>query len=727
VNSAEQAANFPAEAYLTISEADAWASLERLEGIHPRLALYAMRAAAGLEPVPDSPRVVAWLQSHRGEIGPLLGPTGPVEVLDLSVGSPLIETPLEPDDLPAFGRKLFDHIEAAGARIGIGRYDEARLLYAGPGYQAHGDDRDIPRTIHLGLDLFAAPGTPVLAPVAGVVESVRDNGMDRDYGPTVIIRHEPTGGPVFHTLYGHLGREAFAALRPGVRLDRGAPFATIGNLDVNGGWPPHLHFQLITDPLDRDGEFPGVARSDQRTLWKSLSPDPNLVAKLPEALLDPSHRPARGILAARRAHLGPSLSLSYRRPLTIVRGWKQFLYDEDGLRYLDAVNNVPHVGHSHPHVVRAVREQLAVLNTNTRYLHERLVQFAERLTATLPAPLRVCYFVNSGSEANELAIRLARAATGRRGMVVVDAGYHGNTTTLVDVSPYKHDGPGGAGPPSWVRKIPLPDSYRGRWRRGDSEAGAKYAAEVGDAIDTLTARGEPAAAFLTESVLSCGGQIVLPEGFLANAFARIRAAGGVAIADEVQVGLGRVGTHFWGFETQGATPDIVTMGKPLGNGFPVGAVVTTAEIASAFANGMEYFSTFGGNPVACAAGLAVLDVLQSEGLQAHAREMGDHLLKGLGELVARHPMAGDARGLGLFVGLELVRSRETLEPAGEEASYVANRMRECGILLSTDGPFHNVLKIKPPLCFTRGDADHLVETLDRILSEDYLQAAQDMQ
>jgi 4-aminobutyrate aminotransferase-like enzyme len=305
-------------------------------------------------------------------------------------------------------------------------------------------------------------------------------------------------------------------------------------------------------------------------------------------------------------------------------------------------------------------------------------------------------------------------------MVVVDAGYHGNTTTLVDVSPYKHDGPGGSGPPVWVRKIPLPDLYRGRWRRADSGAGAKYAAEVTGAVEALVSHGEPVAAFLTESVLSCGGQIVLPEGFLAGAFARIRAAGGVAIADEVQVGLGRVGTHFWGFETQGVVPDIVTMGKPLGNGFPLGAVVTTAEIAAAFANGMEYFSTFGGNPVACAAGLAVLDVLETEGLQANAREVGAHLLEGLRALVSKHPIAGDARGLGLFVGLELVRNRETLEPAGEEASYVANRMRECGILLSTDGPFHNVLKIKPPLCFTRTDADRLVETLDRILSEDYL-------
>jgi 4-aminobutyrate aminotransferase-like enzyme len=225
-------------------------------------------------------------------------------------------------------------------------------------------------------------------------------------------------------------------------------------------------------------------------------------------------------------------------------------------------------------------------------------------------------------------------------------------------------------------------------------------------------------------VLSCGGQVVLPEDFLAEAYRRIRAAGGIAIADEVQVGLGRVGSHFWGFETQGVVPDIVTLGKPLGNGHPLGAVVTTREIARAFANGMEYFNTFGGNPVSCAAGMAVLDVITSEGLQQRAGEVGAQLLGGLRELVARHPVAGDARGLGLFVGLELVRDRETLEPAGAEASYVANRMRERGFLLSTDGPWHNVLKLKPPLCIDKEDIARLIDSLDHVFREDYLRSAE---
>ncbi|HTL05385.1 MAG TPA: aminotransferase class III-fold pyridoxal phosphate-dependent enzyme [Gemmatimonadales bacterium] len=723
VNSAEQRASFPAESYLTISERDAWATLERLEQVHPRLAHYSFRSAAGLEPCPAAPAIRSWLAGHAAAIGPLLTLDGPLQALDLSVGSPLIESPTEPEDLSRFTRKLFEHLAASGARVGVGHYDEARLLYSAPGYEAEGNQRDAPRTVHIGLDLFAPPGTRILAPLDGVVNAVRDNGMDRDYGPTLILRHEPPGAPVFYTLYGHLGREVLAELRTGARVVRGQPIATVGDLDVNGGWPPHLHFQLIADLLDRDGEFPGVARADRRAVWKSLSPCPNLVARLPQAVLAAPHRPGTDILAARRHHIGPSLSVAYRRPLTIVRGWKQYLYDEEGLRYLDGVNNVAHVGHCHPRVVRAIREQAAVLNTNTRYLHEHLVGFAERLTATLPAPLEVCYFVNSGSEANELAIRLARAATGRRGMVVVDVGYHGNTTTLIDVSPYKHDGPGGAGAPPWVCKIPLPDDYRGRFRRGDPDAGAGYAAAVADAIATLAERREAPAAFLAESILSCGGQLVLPDGFLREAYRRIREAGGVAIADEVQTGLGRVGSHFWAFATQGVVPDIVTLGKPLGNGHPLGAVVTTAAIAEAFANGMEYFNSFGGNPVSCAAGLAVLDVIAAEGLQQRAQELGMQLLDGLRGLVARHPIAGDARGLGLFAGLELVRRRDTLEPAGDEASYVANRMRERGFLVSTDGPFHNVLKLKPPLCIESADIARLLDALDHVLAEDYLRAA----
>jgi len=269
-----------------------------------------------------------------------------------------------------------------------------------------------------------------------------------------------------------------------------------------------------------------------------------------------------------------------------------------------------------------------------------------------------------------------------------------------------------------VHVVPIPDPYRGRYRGDDPQAGAQYAAHVGGAVDAAARRGPGAAGFLCESILSCGGQVVLPPGYLAEAYRHVRQAGGLCIADEVQVGFGRVGTHVWAFEAQDVVPDIVTMGKPIGNGHPLGAVVTTPEIAASFANGMEYFNTFGGNPVSCAIGLAVLDVMADEGLQARARRVGGYLLDGLRALMPRHALVGDVRGLGLFVGVELVRDRGTREPATEEAAHVANRMRDRGVLVSTDGPFRNVLKIKPPLVFGEADADQLVSTLDVVLGED---------
>jgi 4-aminobutyrate aminotransferase-like enzyme len=405
----------------------------------------------------------------------------------------------------------------------------------------------------------------------------------------------------------------------------------------------------------------------------------------------------------------------------IVRGWKQYVFDDDGRRYLDAYNNVPHVGHSHPRVAQAVAGQMAVLATNTRYLNDSLAEYAGRLSATLPAPLEVCVLLNSASEANEVAVRMARAYTRAQDMIVLEAAYHGNTTTLIDLSPYKHAGPGGSGAPDWVHVAPLPDDYRGAHRRGDPAAGAKYAAQVGALVESMRNSGRALAGFIAETCPSVGGQIMLPQGYLADVYARVRAAGGVCIADEVQTGLGRIGSHFWAFEAHGVVPDIVVMGKPLGNGYPLAAVVTTRAVADAFDNGMEFFSTFGGNNVACAAGLAVLDIVRDEALQSHAAAVGQRMLEGLGPLVERHPMVGDVRGSGLFLGVELVRDRSTREPATEAAAYVANRMREQGILLGTDGPHHNVIKLRPPLVFSEAEADLFVKTLDAILHEDAAQ------
>jgi 4-aminobutyrate aminotransferase-like enzyme len=423
-------------------------------------------------------------------------------------------------------------------------------------------------------------------------------------------------------------------------------------------------------------------------------------------------------LDARRRLIGSSVRLSYREPLKIVRGAMQYLYDDAGRRYLDAYNNVPHVGHCHPRVVEAAATQMRVLNTNTRYLSDLLTRYAERLTSTLPEPLSVCYFVNSGSEANELALRLARAHTGGSDLIVLDHAYHGNTTTLAKISPYKFKGPGGAGaPPKWVHVVPMPDVYRGPFKQVDSNAGAKYAAQVSEAVEKMTRAGRRLCGYLAESAPSVGGQIIFPPGYLDAVYRAVRAAGGVCIADEVQTALGRLGSSFYAFEPQRVVPDIVVLGKPIGNGHPLGAVVTTSAIAKSFDNGMEFFSTFGGNTVSCAVGLAVLDVLENEELQQHALTVGARLLERLRRLAAGHEIVGDVRGAGFFLGVELVNDRASMAPATDEASRVANRMREEGVLLGTDGPFENVLKIRPPMPFDDRDADLLAETLDRVLGE----------
>jgi 4-aminobutyrate aminotransferase-like enzyme len=393
----------------------------------------------------------------------------------------------------------------------------------------------------------------------------------------------------------------------------------------------------------------------------------------------------------------------------------QYLFDETGRRYIDAYNNVPHVGHCHPVVVENIARQLSLLNTNTRYLHESLEAFAASLIATLPSPLQVCYFVNSGSEANELALRLARAHTRARDLIVLEAAYHGNTTTLIDISPYKSDGPGGAGHAPWVHVVPLADVYRGEHKAKDPDAGAKYAAFVADEIGRMHGAGARLCGFIAESCPSVGGQIIFPPGYLAQVYRHVRAAGGVCIADEVQTAYGRLGHSFYGFEKQEVIPDIVVLGKPIGNGFPLGAVVTTREIAAAFDNGMEFFSTFGGSTVSCIVGDTVLGIVSQDGLQEHAAAVGKRLLARLDLLPRRHEIVGDVRGSGLFIGIELVTDRATLAPATRAADDVVNHMREAGVLIGTDGPHHNVLKIRPPTPFAEHDADELVDCLDDAL------------
>ena len=419
------------------------------------------------------------------------------------------------------------------------------------------------------------------------------------------------------------------------------------------------------------------------------------------------------IAVQRKKYLSPSFSLSYETPLHIVKGEAQYLYASNGDRYLDAVNNIQHVGHCHPVVVQAAQKQYEVLNTNTRYLDATIVNYAKALTNHLPKGLDVCYFTNSGSESNDLALRLARTATGSMETIVLDGAYHGHVSSLIEVSPYKHNAKGGTGPPDFVYTVPMPDAYRGKYR--GNNAGKEYLNELKNILEQLKKNNKKISAFIVEPIMGCGGQLILPKNFLKEAFDLVRTTGGICIADEVQIGFGRMGTNFWGFETENVVPDIVTMGKSMGNGHPLSAVVTTKKIADLFDNGMEYFNSFGGNPVSCAVGHAVLNVIKDEELQKNALDVGIYLKERLNDLKEQFPIIGDVRGRGLFLGVELVKN-ENLLPAKTEAHSIVNQMKENNILLSIDGPDHNVIKIKPPLVFNKENADELVLTFSKVLS-----------
>lgn len=699
----------PDDEYLAISQQPIRNTLPRLAKIHSRFAEATFRQACGLKRTFIAPPISSSVLDADVRTEPLL-------VFDLSVGSPLLSGDSAENSESKLTERLFGLMKAANVKVGVGRYDEARMLYVTPLFDADSPNAER-RTVHLGIDLFVEADSAVYAPLAGEVYAFNNNTAPLDYGPVIILKHEPENGQTFFTLYGHLSQGSIDSLRIGQRFETGQLLGSVGAPPVNGGWTPHLHFQIITDLLDLDCDFPGVCRASEREIWREFSPDPNSILGIPAERFPPEEPTKAETLATRRQRIGRNLSIGYRDPVKVVRGWRQYLYDETGRQYLDAYNNVPHVGHCHPRVIEAACQQMRVLNTNTRYLHDTINRYAEALCATLPEPLSVCFFVNSASEANELALRLARAHTRQKDMIVLEAAYHGHTTGLIDISPYKHDGPGGSGAPDWVHTAPIPDGYRGLYKYGDAQAGEKYAAHVSEVIEKLKRNGKGLAGFIAETCPSVGGQIFMPENYLASVYAAVRAAGGICIADEVQTGFGRTGKHFWAFQKHGVTPDIVVMGKPIGNGHPIGALVTTPEIAASFDNGMEFFSTFGGNPVSCAVGLEVLNIVREEGLQQHALRVGNRLLDGLRPFVDQFPLVGDVRGSGLFLGVELVRDRQTLEPAAAEASFVANRMRDCGILLGTDGPFHNVVKIRPPMPFDESNADFLVATMNNVLKE----------
>lgn len=707
---------YPENTYLQISEKPAWDLLSKWAQVSEDFAHYSFRKACGLSAHPSTEKFYSWVTNQKNTIADLFPATGKSKVhsIDLSVGSTWLGHPEVYSDPLVFEYRMRSMERDKPDSIAAGGYLEPRMIYTTAAYRRQGNNGPESRTVHLGVDYWLPPGTAVHALYDGeVVVAVNDEG-DKEYGGLIILKHQEDG-LTFYSLHGHMSVASALAKRPGELIRKGDLVGHLGVYEENGNWAPHLHFQLMLSLLGFENDFPGVAFPSELGVWKDLCPNPDSL--FAESQLAQGTNNSTALIDYRSTHLGKSLSLSYQQPLHIVRGYGAYLFDQSGQAYLDTVNNVAHVGHENYQVVKAGQEQMAVLNTNTRYLHKNINQAAEKLLATVDPKLSVVHFVNSGSEANELALRMVKAVTGSEQIIASEVGYHGNSNACISISSYKFDGKGGKGCPEGTHIFPLPDAFRGKYR--GPGAGAHYAEEIDGILGQLNTNKQQPGALIVEPIISCGGQIDLPEGFLKRAYASVRAAGGLCISDEVQVGCGRVGDSFWGHQLHGVVPDIMTIGKPLGNGHPVAAVICTAEVAEKFANGMEYFNTFGGNPVSTAIAASVLDYIDTAQLQEHAKEMGAYLKTNLRNLAKMHPIIGDVRGSGLFLGFELVD--DELNPLADQADHLINRMKEKKVLMSTDGPDHNVIKIKPPMVISKEDIDYILDGLNQVLSDDFMQ------
>lgn len=662
-------------AYATAALNDEWRIFERATALPAAVMTAQIRHALG----------TAHPQPPIGGQAPLFAGLDPAAVvrLDLSVESDGMDGGAWLDD--GCEDRLAAAAITAGAAAVLTTFGQPQLTRSAP------LSADAPATVPTGIQLWPATELALHAPWPGTVEAE----MTRDGGVVTVLGAAGT-------------LEVRGALRfAGYTTPSGETAAGRVLARVDGP----VRISCRRDPSDT-AVLPDFVSPQYRAGWLSLVSDPSVLLGLP-----PSDTPADDgkALRQRRSRIFAGVQEHYYDdPPRIERGWREHLIGSDGRSYLDMVNNVAVLGHGRIELADAVARQWRRLNTNSRFNYEAVVAFAERLAATLPDPLDTVFLVNSGSEADDLALRLAMATTGRHDIVAVAEAYHGWTYATDAISTSIADNPNALSTrPPWVHTVPSPNAFRGEHR---GTAAARYAPEAVAVVESLAAQGKPPAAFICEPFYGNAGGMALPDGYLKAVYAAVRAAGGLAIADEVQVGYGRTGRWFWAFQQQDVVPDIVCVAKAMGNGHPLGAVITTKAIADAYRSQGYFFSSAGGSPVSCVVGLTVLDMIDAERLQENALSVGDHLKARIGELAGRHPLIGTVHGSGLYMGVELVRDHATLEPAVAETAAICDRMRELGVIVQPTGDRQNVLKMKPPMCITRDSADFFVDILDRVLT-----------
>jgi len=708
VMAAKQRKKYPDNKYLSISENNAWGLIYKLDKVDPYFFIAVIRDICNSEPILNFSKKIQLFKSQQfGNLFDFDLNNVNKKIVNFDKSSFLLKT--NPSN-----KKLDNLVEKfLKKNIGIGLYKEKRKVYKSNHYISSLNPLKR-RDVHLGIDIFVEENTPIKSPLNGKVIILHNNNFKYDYGPTVILEHK-INNYFFFTLYGHLSKKCLKKLKVGQIVKKGEWIGEIGDYKINGNWPPHLHFQIMTSLLNEVDNFPGVGEEYLLKIWEQISPDPNIILQIPESFFSNKVQKEK-ILLKRKKNIARNLSISYQDPLHMLEAKGQFFYDEQGRRYLDCVNNISHVGHSNKFVHEALVSQNLKLNTNTRYLYNIINEYSDRLLKTFPKKLNKIFFVCTGSEANDLALRIAKNYTKAKNVLVMNNAYHGHTNSLIDLSPYKFNSKGGEGKKDYVHVLRMPDEIRGKWTNKNYKWVNKYIDEAEDVISKTFNKKNSLSSFFFESILGCGGQIELPKGYLKNIFKLVRKKNALCIADEVQTGFGRVGSNFWAFQEHGIVPDIVTLGKPMGNGHPIAAVVTTKKIADTFNNGMEYFNSFGGNPVSCAVGNAVLDVIEKDNLQKNSKVVGDYFIKKLTQIQKKFPdYISKISGKGLFIGIDFICNGDFLLPDAKLATKLINSLRLKGILLSTDGPFNNVIKIKPPLVFNKDNVDFVCNEINEFL------------